>query len=78
LNNFGYNYNVTLAHSSQVYITVVAINNAGLHSKAYSDGITKAHTLYTNKLYVGVLTSIKMMDLSPPPQVYQLIELIMY
>ena len=23
-----------------MYITVVAINNAGLHSKAYSDGIT--------------------------------------
>lgn len=38
-NNFAYNYNLTLPHASQVFVTVVAINAAGLRSAAYSSGL---------------------------------------
>ena len=36
VNTFGFNYNVTLIHSSKIYVTVVAINAAGLSSRQYS------------------------------------------
>lgn len=38
-NNFAYNYNLTLPHASQVFVTVVAKNAAGLHYAAYSSGL---------------------------------------
>ncbi|CAG2198380.1 unnamed protein product [Mytilus edulis] len=38
VNNFAYNYNVTLIHLSQIFVTVVAVNAAGLRGKAYSTG----------------------------------------
>lgn len=39
VNTFAYNYNLTLVHASQVYVTVVAINGAGLRNVAYSTAI---------------------------------------
>ncbi|XP_052082402.1 uncharacterized protein LOC127720030 [Mytilus californianus] len=39
LNTFAYNYNITLAHTSQVHITVVAINGAGLSSVATAEAL---------------------------------------
>ncbi|XP_076075242.1 uncharacterized protein LOC143046127 [Mytilus galloprovincialis] len=38
-NNFAYNYNLTLPHASQVFVTVVAKNSAGLRYAAYSSGL---------------------------------------
>lgn len=38
-NNFAYNYNLTLPHASQVFVTVVAKNSAGLRYAAYSFGL---------------------------------------
>lgn len=37
LNNFAYNYNVTLAHTSLIHITVIATNAAGLTRKAHAE-----------------------------------------
>ncbi|XP_052095904.1 uncharacterized protein LOC127731085 [Mytilus californianus] len=36
VNTFGFNYNVTLVHSTTIYVTVVAINAAGLSSQLHS------------------------------------------
>ena len=33
---FGFNYNVTLIHSSMIYVTVIAVNMAGLSSRSHS------------------------------------------
>ncbi|CAC5375361.1 unnamed protein product [Mytilus coruscus] len=38
-NNFAYNYNLALPHASQVFVTVIAKNAAGLRSAAYSSGL---------------------------------------
>ncbi|XP_076075248.1 uncharacterized protein LOC143046131 isoform X2 [Mytilus galloprovincialis] len=55
VNNFGYNYNITLAHSSQVHVTVVAINAAGLQAKAYSAGVDIDNTPpVINQVHDGV------------------------
>ncbi|OPL33013.1 hypothetical protein AM593_08483, partial [Mytilus galloprovincialis] len=37
VNNFAYNYNVTLAHTSLIHITVIATNAAGLTRKAHAE-----------------------------------------
>ncbi|XP_076086914.1 uncharacterized protein LOC143057491 [Mytilus galloprovincialis] len=39
LNTFAYNYNITLTHTSQVHITVIAINGAGLSSVATAEAL---------------------------------------
>ncbi|CAC5375030.1 unnamed protein product [Mytilus coruscus] len=55
VNDFGYNYNITLAHSSQVHVTVVAINAAGLQAKAYSAGVDIDNTPpVINQVHDGV------------------------
>ncbi|CAC5401969.1 unnamed protein product [Mytilus coruscus] len=36
VNTFGFNYNVTLVHSTTIYVTVIAVNAAGLSTKLHS------------------------------------------
>ena len=36
VNNFAYNYNVTLAHTSVIYVTIIATNAAGLMTKVHA------------------------------------------
>lgn len=39
LNTFAYNYNIALAHTSQVHVTVVATNAVGLSSIATAESL---------------------------------------
>ncbi|VDI08651.1 Hypothetical predicted protein [Mytilus galloprovincialis] len=39
LNNFAYNYNISLAHTSVIHITVIATNAAGLRREAHAKDI---------------------------------------
>ncbi|VDI63401.1 Hypothetical predicted protein [Mytilus galloprovincialis] len=39
LNNFAYNYNVSLAHTSVIHITVIATNAAGLRREAHAEDL---------------------------------------
>lgn len=59
LSNFAYNYNVTLAHTSVIHITVVAINAAGLRGKAHAEDLlvdlTPPNIAYIND-GIGIVT----------------------
>ena len=39
LSNFAYNYNVSLAHTSIIHITVIATNAAGLMREAHAEDL---------------------------------------
>lgn len=39
LNNFAYNYNVSLAHTSVIHITVIATNAAGLRHEVHAEDL---------------------------------------
>ena len=45
VNNFAYNYNVTLAHTSVIYVTIIATNAAGLMTKVHARSLLVDLTL---------------------------------
>jgi len=67
LSNFAYNYNVSLAHTSIIHITVIATNAAGLRREAHAEDLlvdlTPPEILFVNDgigmyVYVCVIGTI--------------------
>ena len=60
VNNFAYNYNVTLAHTSVIYVTIIATNAAGLMTKVHARSLlvdlTPPNIIFVND---GIGTCIK-------------------